>query len=81
MVARWEPEAQSRKRQCVAALRDSHPRVLEVTRGEFKRRGKRCHSCGAEWVSYEEKQADVNLAAHLVADVAARVAHKSDEGM
>lgn len=66
-----EPEAQSRQDRYVTALTKLYPEQLTVIRGEFKRRHKGCRECGAKWVSYEEKQTDVNLAVHIVADVAA----------
>lgn len=66
-----EPEAQSRQDRYIQALSQLYPGRLTVIKGEYKRRPKRCRDCGATWVSYEEKQTDVNIAVHLVADVAA----------
>lgn len=64
-----EPDAQSRQDRYITALTKLHPGRLTVIRGEYKRRHKRCRTCGAKWISYEEKQTDVNMAIHIVADV------------
>lgn len=34
--------------------------------GHFKKKSKRCHSCGIKWESHEEKETDVNLALALL---------------
>ncbi len=36
--------------------------------GHFKSKPQKCKSCGAEWISHEEKETDVHIAARLVAD-------------
>jgi hypothetical protein len=35
---------------------------------QFKRKPRRCYSCGARWIGHEEKETDVQLAVHMVAD-------------
>jgi hypothetical protein len=67
-----EPEAQARQDRYIEALRALHPGSLTVIKGQFQEKQRTCRACGAEWVSYEEKQTDVNIAVHLVADVAAK---------
>lgn len=66
-----DPDAQSRQDHYIEALQNIHPGVLQVIRGKYQRKEMRCRACGAQWRSYEEKQTDVNIAIHLVADVAA----------
>ena len=36
--------------------------------GRFKEKRQRCRSCGAQYISHEEKETDVNIGAHLMAD-------------
>lgn len=66
-----EPDAQSRQDRYIHALSAAHPGSFTTIKGKYMRKEKRCHTCGARWTSYEEKQTDVNIAVHLVADVAA----------
>ncbi|OZB82076.1 MAG: hypothetical protein B7X41_16390 [Microbacterium sp. 14-71-5] len=66
-----EPEAQARQDRYLDALRGLYPGRLTVIKGQFQEKPRHCKACGASWVSYEEKQTDVNIAVHLVADVAA----------
>ncbi|GAA1733082.1 NYN domain-containing protein [Microbacterium paludicola] len=67
-----EPEAQARQDRYLEALSSLYPGRLTIIKGEFKPKLRRCRACGAEWTTYEEKQTDVNIAVHVVADVAAR---------
>jgi uncharacterized LabA/DUF88 family protein len=43
---------------------------LEVIEGRFQRKTRRCHSCGVDRVTYEEKETDVSVAVSLVEDAA-----------
>ncbi|MEV8239875.1 NYN domain-containing protein [Microbacterium testaceum] len=66
-----EPDAQARQDRYIDALRSLYPTRLTVIKGQFQEKSRTCRSCGTTWTSYEEKQTDVNIAVHLVADVAA----------
>ena len=66
-----EPDAQARQDRYLDALRGLYPGRLTVVKGQFQEKTRSCRTCGTTWVSYEEKQTDVNIAVHLVADVAA----------
>jgi uncharacterized LabA/DUF88 family protein len=41
---------------------------LQVQFGHFLEKPKRCHNCGAQWMDYEEKMTDVNIAIQLLTD-------------
>ncbi|MDR1967734.1 MAG: NYN domain-containing protein [Burkholderiaceae bacterium] len=41
---------------------------VHIQYGHFLEKLKRCHQCGAQWVGYEEKMTDVNIAMQLLAD-------------
>jgi uncharacterized LabA/DUF88 family protein len=45
------------------------PKVRRLE-GRFQERPKTCRYCGARWISYEEKETDVNIAVALVEDAA-----------
>ncbi len=60
---RGHPVGAARPAHYVAALRASGVRVVE---GRFQEKPRRCHGCGAAWMSYEEKEGDVNLCVHLM---------------
>lgn len=60
---RGHPEGAARQAHYVAALRASGVRVVE---GRFQEKPRRCLGCGATWMSYEEKESDVNLCVHLM---------------
>ncbi len=63
--ANWMPEAASRHRQYVKALK--HAGVTCVM-GHFKESRHSCRQCRAKWTKHEEKETDVNIAVQLVAD-------------
>lgn len=62
--------AQSRQDHYIAALKAMNPTVLEVIYGKYQQKVKKCHQCGHKYISYEEKETDVNLATALVVDAA-----------
>jgi NYN domain len=64
--ATWLPGPYSRHRQYVKALECVGVRPIM---GRFKEKPRHCASCGARWVSHEEKETDVNIAIHLIQDV------------
>lgn len=43
-------------------------RGVQVHEGHYLEKRRRCRSCGAQWVDYEEKMTDVNIAVQLVSD-------------
>lgn len=49
---------------------DVHCAALKITTGRFQKQARRCWSCGTQWITYEEKESDVNLAIALVEDAA-----------
>jgi len=63
--ATWRPDAYSRHRAFVAALKASG---VEPVMGVFKEKGRTCHTCGSAWNDHEEKETDVNIALHLLRD-------------
>lgn len=69
-----DPPAQSRQDRYIAALQDLYPGLLTAVMGKYMKKPRHCRTCKATWTSYEEKQTDVNIAVHLVADVAAKLA-------
>ena len=52
--------------QAIAA----HCQLVEIVEGRFQEQRRRCPHCPAKWVSYEEKETDVNIAISLVEDAA-----------
>lgn len=64
--ATWRPESYRRHQRYVAALEACG--VTPII-GRFKRKRVRCHAkCGRTYVTHEEKETDVNIGAHLIAD-------------
>ncbi|WP_265304169.1 NYN domain-containing protein [Verminephrobacter eiseniae] len=41
---------------------------LTIHYGHYLQKSRRCHSCGATWMDYEEKMTDVNIAMQLLTD-------------
>lgn len=65
-----DPDAQSRQDHYLEALTATYPTVLEVIYGRYQQKNRRCFACGHSYISYEEKETDVNLATAIVVDVA-----------
>lgn len=63
--ATWKPDAYARHRLYVEAL---EARGVEVILGQFKQKPRRCGQCKTVWMSHEEKETDVQIATHMVAD-------------
>lgn len=63
--ATWMPQQYIRHKTYVDAL---------IARGaiahlaQFKKKPRKCFSCGARWTGHEEKETDVQIAVHMVAD-------------
>ncbi len=65
---RNDPAALARQNAYLGALRTATS--VHVVRGRFQHKRATCHSCGASWTTYEEKETDVNIAVTLVEDAA-----------
>lgn len=64
--ATWRPRSYRRHQRYVAAL---ETRGVTPVIGRFKRKTVRCHAkCRQTYVTHEEKETDVNIGVHLVAD-------------
>jgi len=64
--ATWRPDAYKRHRDYVAA---NEAQGVEVVMGRFKVKEIRCKaSCQEMFITHEEKETDVNIGAHLIAD-------------
>ncbi|MEO5707146.1 MAG: NYN domain-containing protein [Alteraurantiacibacter sp.] len=63
--ATWKTDAYARHRDYVAALK---AQGVETNMASFKKKPRRCFSCGAQWFGHEEKETDVNIAVQMVAD-------------
>lgn len=67
---RNDPPAERRQATYIDALR-AHCDRLTVIEGRFQEKQNKCRQCGAQWVTYEEKETDVSIAVALVEDAAA----------
>ncbi len=47
----------------LATLDDLHTHY-----GHYLKKPRKCHGCGTQWMDYEEKMTDVNIAVQLLAD-------------
>lgn len=65
-----DPEAQARQNIYLDALTLNGSGLIEIIQGRYQRKTKQCRSCNSSWISYEEKQTDVNIAVEIVADAA-----------
>lgn len=63
--ATWMPDRYQRHRDYTDALL---ARGVILHMGQFKEKPRRCLSCGARWIGHEEKETDVQIAVHMVAD-------------
>ncbi|ORA79469.1 NYN domain-containing protein [Mycobacterium malmoense] len=57
----------------LAALTDQNPGLIDIINGRYQAKPKACRRCNHSWTEYEEKETDVNIAAHLVADAALKM--------
>ncbi|MFE7130313.1 NYN domain-containing protein [Streptomyces sp. NPDC057638] len=69
-----DPGALSRQDTYLQALSAHGGTKIEIVKGRYQSKPKRCRSCGATWTHYEEKETDVNIAVSLVSDIATRAA-------
>lgn len=63
--ATWMPDRYARHRDYVDAIM---ARGAVVHMAQFKEKPRKCLSCGARWIGHEEKETDVQIAVHMVAD-------------
>ena len=63
--ATWMPARYARHRDYVDAL---VARGVITHMASFKEKPRKCFSCGARWIGHEEKETDVQVAVHMVAD-------------
>ena len=63
--ATWLRAEYARHRAYVAALQS---RNVTVHLANFKKKPRKCNACGASWITHEEKETDVHIAARLVLD-------------
>lgn len=63
--ATWMPDRFARHRGYVEAIMS---RGVVVHMAQFKEKPRKCRSCGARWIGHEEKETDVQMAVHMVAD-------------
>lgn len=67
-----EPDAQSRQARYGAALKAKNGSRILLVNGRYQTKTISCRTCNAEWQRREEKETDVSIATHLVADAALR---------
>jgi hypothetical protein len=65
-----DPDGLARQRTYLAALK-ANSSAVDVVLGRYQTKRMTCRRCGSAWISYEEKETDVNIAVALVADAAA----------
>jgi uncharacterized LabA/DUF88 family protein len=63
--ATWMPDRYARHRDYTDALLS---RGVILHMAQFKEKPRKCRSCGARWKDHEEKETDVQIAVHMVAD-------------
>jgi len=63
--ATWMPKRYARHRDYVAALK---ARGVEANMATFKKKSRKCLTCGTVWTGHEEKETDVCIAVTMVAD-------------
>jgi uncharacterized LabA/DUF88 family protein len=63
--AKWREASYRRHQRYVAALQS---RGIIFVEGHFKLKSARCKSCGTTYRTHEEKETDVNIGVHLMAD-------------
>ena len=64
------PQSQARQEHYVSALSALHGEKFGITWGRYQAKNVECRECGAEYLKFEEKETDVNIAISLVSDAA-----------
>ncbi len=62
-LAYWLTEPKARHLSYIKA--NSHFGITPIL-GHFKQKDIKCHNCNSSWITHEEKQSDVNIAAYLI---------------
>jgi len=70
-LVRDDRPALARQEAYLDALTVHSHGTVEVVLGRYQTKTQTCRQCGNSWISYEEKETDVNVAVSLVADAAA----------
>jgi len=70
-----EPDAESNQTTYIKALEALYPAELTIIQGRYQKKIIKCRKCGHERNQYEEKETDVNIAIHLVADALVSPTH------
>lgn len=65
-----DPTAQASQGHYIEALSKKYPGVVEVILGRYQAKTMQCRFCHHSYVSYEEKETDVNMATSIVVDAA-----------
>jgi len=73
-LVRNDPLAEARQQLYLSTLAAHSGPLLNIVHGRFQAKHQECRGCGAAWISYEEKETDVNIAVSLVADAASAAA-------
>jgi uncharacterized LabA/DUF88 family protein len=73
-LVRNDPLAEARQQVYLSALEAHCGQPLDIVHGRYQAKQQECRSCGATWISYEEKETDVNIAVSLMADAASSAA-------
>ncbi|MFJ1842771.1 NYN domain-containing protein [Streptomyces sp. NPDC088146] len=55
-----------RQQTYLEALKAHNPGALTVVEGRYQRKHMRCRACSAHWISYAERETDVNIAVALM---------------
>jgi uncharacterized LabA/DUF88 family protein len=63
--AKWRPSSYRRHQRYVQALEARNVNFIE---GRFKEKPSQCRRCGIRYMAHEEKETDVNIGVHLMAD-------------
>lgn len=63
--AKWRANSYRRHQRYVAALQACGVEFIE---GRFKEKHMECKECGVRYIAHEEKETDVNIGVHLMAD-------------
>lgn len=63
-----DPAGASRQAQYIKALTTHNPGLVTVINGRYQSKQVACRHCGHTRTHYEEKETDVSIAVHLVAD-------------
>ena len=61
-----DADAAGRQQTYLQALKAQHPGLLTIVEGRYQRKRMHCRACGTDWISYEEKETDVNIAVALM---------------